>query len=153
MRLGRAAKWAGGITAGTLLGGTAAAGLAVKSMFNSEERDTPFVDALLEASIGEAQADRMILGADVGITDLLPLPGALRMPRSYRNFQLINPKTFGDIQYTDDLMQEQAEKSFQSNIPYTDQQFTSSSLPYRSSTTRRNYNATGDIVFGMYNSR
>lgn len=143
-RAGRNIMW-GAMGVGAVT--TAIAGGTVNGMVTEQPRDTPLVDALFEATIGDPQADRHILGTDVGLSDLYGIPGGHLPGHSLR---MINPTTFGDIamsdaanirgreynQFTMDLAQDRVNAQMG-----------------RSRSTNRNYNATGDIVFGMYNRR
>jgi len=116
-------------------------GMAGKSMGESRPLDTPMLDAAFDIAFGNPQADRAFLGADMGYGDLLPYPG---YSPTWSKFRMINAQTFGDLKSIPD-----PRKSFPGGIIPNRYEEMASEISHR----KTRVNATGDMVFGMYNLR
>lgn len=175
--VGRAIQRAGATRAGrytkTGLFGMAATGIVgagwmggtVAGMVTNEEKDTPVTDWLFEMATGNAQLDRAVLGQDVGLGALYPMPFDVR-PSSLKRLGYVNPQTFQDLEYMDTQTFNRPDGSTYTAQPYEvrvardaasngyiDHSYPQMTTPYRPRVSRRNTNASGDIVFGSYNLR
>jgi hypothetical protein len=131
------------------------AGSIIHDALTVQEKDTPFLDAMFELSTGHPQLDREILGEDIGLSDLFPIPGDIPGPvgrffRAADTLRMSNPTVIGDLGYRLDdhkYSRRVAERNVEQG--YSDYPYPNSGYSYSPKVT----NATGDIVFGAYNLR
>lgn len=150
-------KWGRRLASPKLLMGAAAVGAG--AAFMKEKPGKYLVNQSLDAVLGSPDVDNNIMGFDMGMTDLLPLPGILQTPNWMRprtyNFTNIGTTATYVRDYNNSAVS-RAMETQNEGMPTERQRgyeypYTAGNLPYRP--TAQRVFSSGDIVLGQYNAR